>query len=533
MMKVLFVLALLVALVFTQTSNIDTLSGVSNKLEVAGTSSETKFESTSQSDILGGERDMILEGTGEGSSSNCESETFIENGEWFANNGQTCSAKAVLQYDGVDGSSNRALGLGFNLNNAGAAFLVKIQTDLPTSFTIGLYSSGGQSTFTENIQASSNLVDHVINYGQFGGNADFSNIGAIELEIAATINTDVIVTFFGIISNEISGRVFSDCNCNAVQDTEDFGVSGITVTATPGSGCASGTSTQTISTNSDGSYTLTGLAACTYAVSISSANNPCNGANSINSDASSDPTNVNFSLEQAGSFTVPADTSISCTQLVNGSPPTSLTGEAVGGGCGGSGTISFDDSEISRVCGGSFVVNRRWFSGGEEGFQVITVTDSGASPVLSIPSTANVQCNGDTSTDSLGFATATDDCSTSVDVQFVDSETVACNEELCVSTRTIQRTWTAVDDCGNQASSQTQTINVAACTGGEVPTCPTPPPSTDDDECYIPSYDDDLCICPVGDDDDDDFGSCQYESSSSATSIVISFALLAIMFLLH
>jgi len=340
---------------------------------------------------------------------------------------------------------------------------------------------------------------------------------------------------FDIISNEISGRVFSDCNCNGVQDTEDFGNAGIIVTGTPGSDCAAGTASQTALTVSDGSYILEGLAACTYSVSISSANQVCNGANSQTADAGTDPTNVNFSLELAGSFSVPADTSISCTQLVNGSPPTSITGTAdSSGSCGGSGgTVSFDDSEVSRVCGGSFVVNRRWFTGGEEGFQVITVTDSGNAPTLSIPSTQTVQCGGDSSPSSTGQATATDDCSANVDVTFVDSSDVACNEELCVATTTIQRTWTAVDDCGNQSGSQTQQINVQGCSGGEIPNCPTPDPDDDDAECYIPSYDDDLCICPVGDDDDDDFGSCQYESSSSATSIVISFALLAIMFLLH
>jgi hypothetical protein len=536
-MKVLIVLAILVAIVYGQTfSNLDPFDGVSSKLDVPGTSAESFSDSTVQSDILGGERDMIIRGTGTGSSSNCESETFVENGAWFANNGQTCAASAVLQYDGVDGSGDLTMGLGLDLNSFGAAFVVDIQTDLTTSFTIEVYSSqSAVSSVTQTIQASSTLIPHVFAYGAFSGSADFGNVGAIQLIINENVNTDVIVTLFDIISNEISGRVFSDCNCDGNFDGDDAGVSGITVTGTPNSDCGSGTESQTAVTVSDGTYLLEGLAACTYTVSISSANNPC-GSNQITADATLDPTNVDFNLELAGAFSVPADITITCAQLVGGSPPTSVTGTATAdGACGGSGgAVNFEDSVISNVCDSDFVVNRRWFAGSEEGFQVITVTDTNTGPSLNVPSSVSIECTESSDPSNTGTATATDDCSSNVSVDFVDASTFSCNENLCGQSEAIERTWTAIDDCGNTATG-VQLISRNPCDGSTPITCPTGSDddngsddeglNDDDNDCLAPQDDDDLCICPVGDDDDDDFGSCI--QSSDASSIFISFSLIA------
>jgi hypothetical protein len=511
-MKVLIVLAILVAIVYGQTfSNLDPFDGVSIKLDVPGTSAESFSDSTVQSDILGGERDMIIRGTGTGSSSNCESETFVENGAWFANNGQTCAASAVLQYDGVDGSGDLAMGLGVNLNNIGVAFLVDVQTDLTTSFTIEIYSSvSSVSSITQTIQASQSLLTYTFPFGDFSGNADISNIGAIQLIINEAQNTDVIVTLFDLVSDEISGRVFSDCNCNGTQDSDDGPLQGVLISATPNSDCPQGTLSQTTTTDVNGDWILENLAGCQYTINVDGA---CGNTGTRVVDASSG-TSVNFGIEQAGSLSVPADVVVSCTDSTE---PTN-TGQATcsAGQCGGSGgSVTFSDNIVPGNCDASFTIVRAWTCGAETLNQQITVEDNNSNPTLSLPSNANVNCGESTDPSNTGTATATDSCS-SVSVDFSDQQTTDCNLDVCGVVTTISRTWTATDNCGNTASN-VQTIIVGACGDGEVPDCPTVT-SSDDDNC--PDYletDDDFCACPSDDD-----------SSSSDASFLVYNSILII-----
>jgi len=524
-MKVLFVLTLLVAIVFSQTvSSLDPFDGISTKLEVAGTSSESFFESIQQSDIIGGERDIILQGTGTGSSSNCESETFVENGSWFANNGQTCSADAILQYDGVDGSANRALGLGANLNNLGVAFLVDIQTDLATSFTIRLFTSQSSSSeVTQPIQASNSLITYVFPFSSFTGSADLNEIGAIELQINAEINTDVIVTLFDIISDEASGRVFSDCNCNGVQDTEDNGLQGITVTGTPGAGCSNSATTRTALTDVNGNWNIENLEACSYTFSAPGA---CSSSPAVTVDVSNNPENINFGIEQAGSLTVPNDVTINCSESTD--PTNTGSASCSSGSCSGSsGSATFVDSIVPGNCDSNFVIVRAWTCGAETLNQQITVTSNGINPTLNVPSTATLSCGGDSSPANTGSATATGECGVAVTVTFDDSESFSCDRSNCALATTILRTWTGVDQCG-LSSTGTQTITISACDDGTV-TCPTFTVVDDeDDDCpdYPEDNDDDFCACPSDDNSQD-------SSSSDAQAVFLSVFAVLFAFLFY
>ncbi len=79
-------------------------------------------------------------------------------------------------------------------------------------------------------------------------------------------------------------------------------------------------------------------------------------------------------------------------------------------------------------------------------------------PALVVPPDVTIECDMPTSPAAAGMATATDNCpvaGTPVPVTHMDAVTPG----LCPQEMTIERTWSAVDDCGNVAS-QVQTITV-------------------------------------------------------------------------
>jgi hypothetical protein len=85
-------------------------------------------------------------------------------------------------------------------------------------------------------------------------------------------------------------------------------------------------------------------------------------------------------------------------------------------------------------------------------------------PVLTVPADITIECTEDSTPTNTGSASATDDCS-ATNVSFVDVETASCG-----ITKTIIRTWTATDACGNTVSSD-QIITVVDTT---VPTFTVP-----------------------------------------------------------
>src|SRR6185369_14068095 len=86
--------------------------------------------------------------------------------------------------------------------------------------------------------------------------------------------------------------------------------------------------------------------------------------------------------------------------------------------------------------------------------QTITFTRDTQAPVISVTTATNPACNPTAADINAAFGTAsvTDNCSTGLTASPTDGA-----EQGTSCSRTITRTWTAVDACGNTGS-QTQTI---------------------------------------------------------------------------
>jgi uncharacterized repeat protein (TIGR01451 family) len=128
------------------------------------------------------------------------------------------------------------------------------------------------------------------------------------------------------------------------------------------------------------------------------------------------------------------------------------------------------DTYCNVTCPYPYIIYREFIAEddcGNDGtcVQLITIQDKTA-PIITCPPNVTVQCNTSTTPATTGIATATDNCDISVIPTFTDVTVGgACPQEL-----TINRTWTATDDCGN-SSSCTQTIFVDDSTPPVI-TCP-------------------------------------------------------------
>jgi large repetitive protein len=171
-------------------------------------------------------------------------------------------------------------------------------------------------------------------------------------------------------------------------------------------------------------------------------------------------------------FTVPADVTLSCELDVN---DLQLAGDVTdeADNCVGSLDATYSDVADLSGCNGTGAILRIWTLTDGCGntlvqTQTITVVDNSA-PTLVCPQNTTVSCD-DTTPAAAGTATSSDNCGTPT-VNYTDQSTQT-NIGLCSDqSYTITRTWTAVDDCGNQASACIQIITVQDLVAPVI-TCP-------------------------------------------------------------
>ncbi|OIQ28594.1 MAG: hypothetical protein BM564_09385, partial [Bacteroidetes bacterium MedPE-SWsnd-G2] len=131
-------------------------------------------------------------------------------------------------------------------------------------------------------------------------------------------------------------------------------------------------------------------------------------------------------------------------------------------------TFSFVDETIPGTCEGNYTIIRTWTAADDCGNEAISthtinVSDS-TNPIISgLPTGIILEC-----TDKVDFdtPTATDNCSTNVQLSFEDSTI----DGDCKGSYTMVRTWTAIDDCGNSTTaSQSITIQDSTPPVGTIP----------------------------------------------------------------
>jgi hypothetical protein len=151
-------------------------------------------------------------------------------------------------------------------------------------------------------------------------------------------------------------------------------------------------------------------------------------------------------------LTRPADLTLEC----GASTAPSATGNATAIDACNTATVTYIDS-VTNACGGTRIITRRWTAtdtcgNSTNAIQRITVRDT-TPPSLVLPANRVLDCPGDTRTNFTGVAIVSDVCG-SVVLTYSDTVTNGCG-----ATVTVQRRWTAVDQCGNSTNA-VQTIVV-------------------------------------------------------------------------
>ncbi|MEQ1745534.1 MAG: T9SS type A sorting domain-containing protein [Saprospiraceae bacterium] len=191
------------------------------------------------------------------------------------------------------------------------------------------------------------------------------------------------------------------------------------------------------------------------------ASDGCNNTRSVSQRISVSDT------QKPGFVTWPSNTVISCTD------PIPAVGSATAtDNCDLSVTITYQGQMImNTTCQGTYQIMRSWKATDNCGnfttvAQVIQVQDLQKPVFTSVPGNTTIQC--DQAPPSVGFPTASDACSNSVQISYL-GQTRANGS--CPHNYTLTRTWRAVDLCGNS----TTTAQVITVQDTQAPVFTNPP----------------------------------------------------------
>jgi len=189
----------------TQTSVLDDYTVTSPTLVIVISDSVplpvTQFNSVQDSSIIGGERDLIL--TALTGATGRVFNSGVSDGDWNIATPNGASGTAVTQYDGIDSSDSlnpKGLG-GVDITKDNSdSFLLTVQTDIATTFVIEITDLvGGVSQQSVNVPGDPGVeVDYFITFSTFTGNADITQVGAIQVTLQGLDNVDAVVDTFAL-----------------------------------------------------------------------------------------------------------------------------------------------------------------------------------------------------------------------------------------------------------------------------------------------------------------------------------------------
>ncbi len=177
---------------------------------------------------------------------------------------------------------------------------------------------------------------------------------------------------------------------------------------------------------------------------------------------------ITVSDNTAPEYTLPPDITIFTTAACTYDASVAVTGNVVdeSDNCSTGLDATFTDETLPGTCIGTFIIKRTWHLEDDCGnspadkIQVITVSDNSA-PTFTRPSDITIfsssTCSYDAGISVTGDVTdELDNCSVGLNATFTDVVTAGS----CEGNINISRTWHLVDNCGNPASDQVQTITV-------------------------------------------------------------------------
>ena len=148
---------------------------------------------------------------------------------------------------------------------------------------------------------------------------------------------------------------------------------------------------------------------------------------------------------------IPSDITVECGAIPNAAQPTATDN------CDSNVVLTFDEVQNGGNCADNYTLTRIWTAVDNCGnetveTQIISVQDTQEPNLSGVPSDISVSCN---QVPTAAQPTATDNCDPNVEILFSEIRT----DGDCIDSYVLIRTWTAVDDCGNEAS-QSQIITV-------------------------------------------------------------------------
>lgn len=169
-------------------------------------------------------------------------------------------------------------------------------------------------------------------------------------------------------------------------------------------------------------------------------------------------------------LSAPADVTVECDASTN--PLNTGFATAVDACCSVP-SVTYADVELAGTCPQAKTIERTWTatddcSNTDSVVQTIEVVDT-TPPVLTRPADLTIECDESEHPSNTGYATASDNCDGSPVISYSDFEIPGG----CPQEKTILRTWTATDGCGN-SSSGVQTIEVVDTTPPVI-ACNAPP----------------------------------------------------------